>query len=98
MACRIGPLVGGSGGITAYLFLLPPSRTGWKPGGQRASERLESDYLDWPLEGFSAYLAADELYDGPYCVVSIVDTHSFKRLFYQVLDHDATQADILAYF
>jgi hypothetical protein len=43
-------------------------------------------------------LAADELYDGPFCVLSIVDSRSFKRLHYQVLDHDATQADILAFF
>jgi hypothetical protein len=31
-------------------------------------------------------------------VLSIVDTRSFKRLFYQVLDHDATQLDVLAFF
>lgn len=59
---------------------------------------MESDYLDWALEGFSGYLAADELYDGPFCVLSIVDSRSFKRLYYQVLDHEATQADILAFF
>jgi hypothetical protein len=59
---------------------------------------VESDYLDWALEGFSGYLAADELYDGPFCVLSIVDSRSFKRLYYQVLDHDAAQADILAFF
>jgi len=75
-----------------------PSRTGWRPGGKRACERLERDYLNWALEDFSGYLAADELYDGPFCVLSIVDTHSFKRLAYQVLDHDATQADVLAFF
>jgi transposase-like protein len=80
------------------LFLLRRSRTGSKPGGKTASERLASDYLDWALEDFSGYLAADELYDGPFCVLSIVDSRSFKRLDYQVLDHDATQADILAFF
>jgi len=31
-------------------------------------------------------------------VLSIVDSRSFKRLSYQVLDHDATQADVLAFF
>jgi hypothetical protein len=77
---------------------LLPSRTGWRPGGKRATERFERDYLDWALEGFSGYIAADELYDGPFCVLSIVDTHSFKRLTYQVLDHEATQADVLAFF
>jgi len=76
----------------------PPSRTGWKLGGKRACERLETDYLNWALADFSGYLAADELYDGPLCVLSIVDTHSFKRLAYQVLDHEATQADVLAFF
>jgi hypothetical protein len=67
-------------------------------GGKRARDRLESDYLDWASEGFSGYLAADELYDGPFCVLSIVDSRSFKRLSYKVLDHDATQEDILAFF
>ncbi len=59
---------------------------------------MASDYLDWALKSFSGYLAADELYDCPFCVLSIVDSRSFKRLYYQVLDHDATQADILAFF
>jgi hypothetical protein len=40
----------------------------------------------------------DELYDGPFCVLSIVDNRTFKRLFYQVLDHDPAHADMLAFF
>jgi hypothetical protein len=28
------------------------------------------------------------LYDGPYCVLSIVDNRTFKRIAYEVLDHD----------
>lgn len=43
-------------------------------------------------------MAADELYDGPFCVLSIVDNHTFKRLFYQVLEQAPTQADLLAFF
>jgi hypothetical protein len=43
-------------------------------------------------------VAADELYDGPYCVLSLVDNHTFKRLEYQVLDHDPKQTDIVAFF
>ena len=35
-------------------------------------------------------IAADELYDGPFCVLSIVDNRTFKRLIYEVLDHDPT--------
>jgi len=40
----------------------------------------------------------DELYDGPFCILSVVDNHNFKRLMYEVLDHDATQADVIAFF
>lgn len=54
--------------------------------------------MPWALVGFSGYLTADELYDGPFCVLSLVDNRTFKRLDYQVLDHDATQADVLAFF
>lgn len=43
-------------------------------------------------------MTADELYDGPFCVLSLVDNRTFKRLDYQVLTHDATQADSLAFF
>jgi hypothetical protein len=69
---------------------------GW--GGKRASERWQSDYLDWALSDFSGYLAADELYDGPFCVLSIVDNRTFKRLFFQVLDHDPNHDDMLTFF
>lgn len=50
------------------------------------------------MADFSGYIAADELYDGPFCVLSIVDNHTFKRLVYEVLDHDPTQDDIRAFF
>ncbi len=43
---------------------------------------------------FSGYIAVDELYDGPFCVLSLVDNRTFKRLVYEVLDHDPTHADI----
>ena len=55
-------------------------------------------YLDWALSDFSGYIAADELYDGPFCVLSIVDNRTFKRLSYHVLDRDPTQVDIEAFF
>jgi hypothetical protein len=55
-------------------------------------------YLDWAMIDFSGYVAADELYDGPFCILSIVDNHSFKRLFQRVLPHDATQADVHQFF
>ncbi|HUT56624.1 MAG TPA: hypothetical protein VNA25_01990 [Phycisphaerae bacterium] len=50
------------------------------------------------MADFSGYIAADELYDGPFAVLSIVDNHTFKRLTYEVLDHDPTQDDIRAFF
>jgi transposase len=59
---------------------------------------MQAAYLDWALDDFSGYIAADELYDGPFCVLSIVDNRTFKRLAYQVLDHDPTHADITAFF
>jgi hypothetical protein len=57
-----------------------------------------TSYLDWALDDFSGYIAADELYDGPFCVLSIVDNRTFKRLLYQVLDHDPDHKDITAFF
>lgn len=50
------------------------------------------------MDNFSGYIAADELYDGPYCVLSLVDNHTFKRIAYQVLDHNPTHDDIRAFF
>ncbi len=54
--------------------------------------------MPWALADFSGYLTADELYDGPFCMLSLVDNRTCKRLDYQVLDHDATQADVVAFF
>jgi hypothetical protein len=59
---------------------------------------MGTTYLDWGLADFSGYIAADELYDGPFCVLSIVDNRTFKRLLYQVLDHDPDHGDITAFF
>lgn len=98
MGFRIGMQVGSCGATIACLCPSPPSRIGWRPGGKKASEKWESDYLAWALANFSGYLAADELYDGPFCVLSIVDNRTFKRLFFQVLDHDPTQEDMIAFF
>jgi hypothetical protein len=56
------------------------------------------EYLDAALAKFSGYIAADELYDGCFCVLSIVDNRTFRRLTYEVLDQDPTQADVEALF
>lgn len=50
------------------------------------------------LADFSGYIAADELYDGPFCVLSIVDNRTFRRIIYEVLDHDPTHTDIERFF
>jgi hypothetical protein len=49
------------------------------------------------LTDFSGYLAADELYDGPFCVLSAVDARQQRRLLYEVLDHNPTQVDVLVF-
>ena len=37
------------------------------------------------------------MYDGPFCVLSAVDARQQRRLLYEVLDHNPTQADILLF-
>jgi hypothetical protein len=58
---------------------------------------MDTDFLDWALADFSGYVAADELYDGPFCMLSAVDNRCYKRLLYEVLDHDPTHEDIRAF-
>jgi len=77
---------------------LRPFRTGWRRGEKRAEAYVTAEYLDDALAGFSGYIAADELYDGPFCVLSIVDNRAFKRLAYEVLDHDPQHEDIRRFF
>jgi hypothetical protein len=69
-----------------------------RTGGKKAARQIDADYLDWALSDFSGYIAADELYDGPFCILSIVDNQTFKRLAYKVLDHNPTHSDIAAFF
>jgi Transposase len=66
-------------------------------GGKKAQARLDPDFLDWALADFSGYVAADELYDGPFCILSAVDNRRYKRILYDVLDHDPTHDDIRAF-
>ena len=90
--------VGTSGATIGSSSPSPPSRIGWRPGKKKAVDQIRGPYLDWALDGFSGYIAADELYDGPFCVLSIVDNRAFQRLCYEVLDHDPTHGDIRAFF
>jgi hypothetical protein len=97
-ASPIRPPVGTSGATIGSSSPSPPSRTGWRPGGKKAAERIGTDYLAWALDDFSGSIAADELYDGPFCVLSIVDNRAFKRLCSEVLDHPPAHGDIRAFF
>lgn len=39
----------------------------------------------------------DEVYDGPFCILSVVDNRRHRRLAYRVLDHDPTHDDIRSF-
>lgn len=76
---------------------MPPSKTGWRLGEKKAQSRLATEFLDWALADFSGYVAADELYDGPFCILSAVDNRCYKRILYEVLDHDPDHDAIRAF-
>ncbi len=65
--------------------------------GEKGEQRVEQEHLDHALGDFSGYIAADELYDGPFCVLSLVDNRNFRRLSYRVLDHRVAAADITGF-
>src|SRR4029450_1028649 len=97
MACRIAPPAGTCGVTTGGLRPLALSRTGSRPGEKKAHEQMDGAFLDWALASFSGYVAADELYEGPYCVLSVVDNRQYKRILYAVLDHEPTHPDITTF-
>ena len=66
--------------------------------GKKAESSIQTKYLGDVLAEFSGYIAADELYDGPFCVLFIVDNRKFNRLYYEVLDHNPTHEDITRFF
>jgi hypothetical protein len=58
---------------------------------------MDTDFLDWALADFAGYVAADERYDGPFCLLSAVDNRCDKRILSNVLDHAPTHEDIRAF-
>src|SRR6059058_2291895 len=96
-ACPTARPVGTSGETTVSSCPLPRSKTGLRQGEKKAQSRMDTDFLDWALADFSGYVAADELYDGPFCILSAVDNRCYKRILYDVLDHDPTHDDIRAF-
>ena len=57
---------------------------------------MAPDFLAWAVADVSGYVAADALYEGPFCILSAVDKRRYKRIFSDVLDHDPTHDDIRA--
>ena len=96
--CPTDQLPGIYGGITGSLSPGQPFRTGLKQRGKKSEDAIQTDYLDYAFSAFSGYIAVDELYDGPFCVLFIVDNHTFKRLWYEVLDHNPENEDIIRFF
>jgi hypothetical protein len=58
---------------------------------------MQTEYLDEALADFSGYLASDEVYDGSFCILSVVDNRRYRRLAFRVLDHDPTHDDVRAF-
>jgi len=75
-ACLTDPPHGIYGEIIACSYLSPRFRTGSRPGEKKAQEQLDAE-LEKALSEFSGYIAADELYDGPFCVLVIVDNRAW---------------------
>ena len=98
MDYRTGRHRGICGETTEYLYRGRQFRTGLRRREKKAEVSIKTDYIDKALSEFSGYIAADELYDGPFCVLFIVDNHKFNRLCYEVLDHNPTKEDIKRFF
>jgi len=104
--CHTGRHHGIYGETIGFSFPGLQFRTGLKQRGEKAEQRITTEYLNGAMADFSGYIAVDELYDGPFlrlrsgqvCVLSIVDNRNFKRLTYEVLDHDPTHKDITLFF
>src|SRR5829696_5047262 len=96
-ACPTRRPVGTCGATTRSSCPTPPSRTGSRPPGGKTLATLSGAYLDSALADFSGYLAIDEVYDGPFCVLSVVDNRGYNRLACRVLDHDPAHDDVRAF-
>jgi Transposase len=65
--------------------------------GKKSRTTLSGAYLDKALADFSGYLAIDEVYDGPFGILCVVDNRRYNRLAFGVLDHDPTHDDVHAF-
>jgi hypothetical protein len=88
--------VGISGVTLVFSFPSPPFKTESRRREKKTHTKIETDeYVDWAFKNFSGYIAVDEVYDGPFCILSLVDNREYKRLMFRVLDHDPKAEDIL---
>ncbi len=97
MACPTKPSVGTCGATTASSSPTPPSRTGSRRLGEKVGQPPRPPTSTRRLADFSGYLAGDEVYDGPFCILSVVDNRRYNRLAFRVLEDDPTQDDVLAF-
>jgi hypothetical protein len=65
--------------------------------GKKKVASISTSYLEEALANFSSYLTIDEVYDGPFCILSVVDNRRYNRLAFRVLEHDPTQDHVLAF-
>lgn len=93
--CPCGKPHGACGATTECLFPSPLCKTGLQNGGEKVN--LEAEYLPEVLENFSGYLAVDEVYDGPFCILVCVDAKHGRRLAYKVLDEQPTKDHMEAF-
>lgn len=71
-----------------------PCKTGSKPREKKGKDYVNGPYLDEVLREFSGYIAIDEVYDGPFCILVVVDNKNFHRLLVDVLEHSPDHTDI----
>ena len=77
------------------MFPTPPSRTGSRQQEKKAEALVQQPgFLDNALQGFSGYIAIDELYDGPFCYLSLVDAKSQRRLVFHILEGSPEKGDV----
>jgi hypothetical protein len=80
MACLTASPVGISGEIIGFSFPSPPSKTGSRRQEKKTYAIIETDeYLDAVFENFSGYIATDEVYEGPFCILFLADARTGIR-------------------
>jgi hypothetical protein len=67
-------------------------------GGHQPVQPTETGCQAWAVANCSRGLAADELSDGPFGVVSIVTYRPYERLAGHILGHDTTYTDSTTFF